>query len=63
MTTTVKIVEVRRPKMIDQARPEKIGSSVMTQLPSRVVPAVSRMGLVRTATLRMIAYFSGRPSD
>ena len=50
------------PKMIAQARPEKTGSSVITQLPSSVVPAVSRIGRVRTATLRMIASPRSKPS-
>ena len=36
MTRSVNSVDVTMPKMIAQARPEKMGSSVMTQLPNRV---------------------------
>ena len=50
----MKKVDVTIPKMMAQASPEKTGSSVITQLASKVVPAVNRIGRVRTATLRMM---------
>jgi hypothetical protein len=50
------------PNMMAQARPEKMGSSVITQLPSSVVPAVARIGRVRTATLWITASRNGVPS-
>jgi len=62
MSSKVKIVEVNIPNMIAQANPEKTGSSVITQLPRKVVPAVSKMGRIPTATLRMMDSSSERPS-
>ena len=48
--------------MIARVRPEKMRSEVIIQLPSRVVPAVSGIGLVRSTTLRIIASRRARPS-
>ncbi len=49
---SVKIVEDTRPKIKDQARPEKIGSSVMGRLDSKAAPAGSNIG--RSLTTRLI---------
>lgn len=62
MTMIVKRVDAKIPKIIAQAKPEKTGSNVITQLASNVVPAVSRIGRVRIATERMIDSFKLIPS-
>jgi hypothetical protein len=63
MTTRVKCtVEASNPNIRVQARPEKIGSSVMGQAPKAVVvAAVSRMGRMRMAPLCKIASSKGSP--
>ena len=52
---------MNRPKMMDQARPLKMGSKVMGQAPRRVVPAVRKMGRRRTAPASMMASLRGWP--
>ena len=51
MTNNVKMVEATRPKISDQPRPEKIGSSKIGIAYSMAAQAVSRIGRRRTARL------------
>ena len=54
-------VDAITPKMIAHASPLKIGSSVITRLPSTLVPAVSSTGRARIAPARSNAVSMGVP--
>jgi hypothetical protein len=56
--TTIKVnaVEAKIPKMKVHARPEKIGSSVITADPSIAAAAVSAIGRRRMVPASMIAF-------
>ena len=58
----MKAVETNSPKISAQASPEKIGSSVIGMAASIAVPAVSRIGRVRTAPERIVALRRSWPS-
>ena len=57
----MKTVEANRPKINDQANPEKIGSRAMGTALSMAVPVVSRIGLSRTTRDSMMASYRLRP--
>jgi hypothetical protein len=62
-TTRVNRVETSKPKISDQARPEKIGSMMIGTAPGIAALAVSKIGRRRTTRLSMIASNSERPRE
>src|SRR3712207_7618204 len=56
------MVEVMVPPISDMARPWKMGSNNITMAPRTTPPAVSIIGVVRTAPASMTACLRGMPS-
>jgi len=49
------------PPINDMANPWKMGSNKITKAPITTVPAVSKIGVVRTAPASIAACFKGTP--